>query len=91
MKYFLISAEDLPLAPAFTTTTTGYDPPSFYSNSEGPSGGSRLYGDGYRDQEIYPGDPGYRSQNYSLYPGNNGLSVDLPVSPDSGLGSDQVK
>ena len=91
MLIFLISAEDLPLAPSFTTTTTGYDPPSFYGNSaDGPSGGSRIYGDGYRDQEIYPGDPGYQRQNsYSLYPGSNGLSVDLP-SPDSGIGPDQV-
>ena len=49
-------------------------------------------GDSYRDQEIYPGDAGYRSQNtgYSLYSGNTGLSVDLP-SPDSGIGPDQVK
>ena len=48
-------------------------------------------GDNYRDQEIYPGDAGYRGQNtgYSLYSGNTGLSVDLP-SPDSGIGPDQV-
>ena len=48
-------------------------------------------GDSYRDQEIYPGDAGYRGQNtgYTLYSGNTGLSVDLP-SPDSGIGPDQV-
>ena len=89
----IISAEDLPLAPGFTTTTTGYDPPSFYTSSgdTGGQAGSRLYGDSYRDQEIYtgPGDS-YRGQGtYSLYPGNTGLSVDLP-SPDSGIGPDQV-
>ena len=50
----------------------------------------------YRDQDLY-GEPGYQGrgggqsggQTYSLYPGSQGLSVDLP-SPDSGLGSDQV-
>ena len=94
--YSLVSAEDLPLAPGFTTTTTGYDPPSFYSSSEA---GARLYGapepqGGYRDQDLYT-EPGYQGrgqggQTYSLYPGSQGLSVDLP-SPDSGLGSDQVR
>ena len=86
----VFSAEDLPLAPGFTTTTTGYDPPSFYTtSSDGGGPGGRLYGDNYRDQEMY-GDGGYRGQgSYSLYSGNTGLSVDLP-SPDSGIGPDQV-
>ena len=90
-----VSAEDLPLAPGFTTTTTGYDPPSFYTSSE-PGAGARLYSGGdYRDQDLYTEagyqgrGPGAGQQTYSLYPGSQGLSVDLP-SPDSGLGSDQV-
>lgn len=97
-SHIILNTEDLPLAPGFTTTTTGYDPPSFYSSSEA---GARLYGapetaGGYRDQDLY-GEPGYQGrgggqsggQTYSLYPGSQGLSVDLP-SPDSGLGSDQI-
>lgn len=96
-SHIILNTEDLPLAPGFTTTTTGYDPPSFYSSSEA---GARLYGapeaaGGYRDQDLY-GEPGYQGrggqgggQTYSLYPGAQGLSVDLP-SPDSGLGSDQI-
>merc|ERR1719210_2890024 len=93
-SHIILNTDDLPLAPGFTTTTTGYDPPSFYTSSSPVEGGpGRMYGggDSYRDQEIYPGDAGYRSQNtgYSLYSGNTGLSVDLP-SPDSGIGPDQI-
>ena len=36
MKNFPVSAEDLPLAPGFPSTTistSGYDPPTFYSSS----------------------------------------------------------
>ena len=86
----LFPAEDLPLAPGFTTTTTGYDPPSFYSSSNDQQ--SRIYDSSYREPELYPGEPpgGYRTQNsYSLYSSSTGLSVDLP-SPDSGIGPDQV-
>ena len=88
---FLFPAEDLRLDPGFAPTTTGYDPPSFYSSSNDQQ--SRIYDSSYREQDLYPGEPspGYRAQNsYSLYSGNTGLSVDLP-SPDSGIGPDQVK
>jgi len=93
-SHIILNTEDLPLAPGFSPVTTGYDPPSFYTSSSPVEGGpGRMYGggDSYRDQEIYPGDAGYRSQNtgYSLYSGNTGLSVDLP-SPDSGIGPDQI-
>ena len=88
---FLFPAEDLRLDPGFAPTTTGYDPPSFYSSSNDQQ--SRIYDSSYREQDLYPGEPspGYRAQNsYSLYSGNTGLSVDLP-SPDSGIGPDQVR
>ena len=88
VSMFLFPAEDLPLAPGFTTTTTGYDPPSFYSSPNDQQ--SRIYDSSYREPELYPGEPGYRSQaSYSLYSSSTGLSVDLP-SPDSGIGPDQV-
>ena len=93
MKNFLVSAEDLPLAPGFPSTTissSGYDPPTFYTTSSDQAQ-TRLYDSAYRDQDLYPGEPGYnRNQNsYSIYSsGTPGLSVDLP-SPDSGIG-DQV-
>ena len=93
MKNFLVLAEDLPLAPGFPSTTissSGYDPPTFYTTSS-DQGQTRLYDSSYRDQDLYPGEPGYnRNQNsYSIYSsGTPGLSVDLP-SPDSGIG-DQV-
>ena len=93
MKNFLVLAEDLPLAPGFPSTTissSGYDPPSFYTTSTDQAQ-TRLYDSSYRDQDLYPGEPGYnRNQNsYSIYSsGTPGLSVDLP-SPDSGIG-DQV-
>ena len=90
LKLFLFPAEDLRLDPGFAPTTTGYDPPSFYSPNDQQS---RIYDSSYREQDLYPGEPspGYRNQNsYSLYSGNTGLSVDLP-SPDSGIGPDQVR
>ena len=93
MKNFLVLAEDLPLAPGFPSTTissSGYDPPTFYTSSTDQTH-TRLYDSTYRDQDLYPGEPGYnRNQNsYSIYSsGTPGLSVDLP-SPDSGIG-DQV-
>jgi len=89
-SHIILNTEDLPLAPGFTTTTTGYDPPSFYSSSNDQQ--SRIYDSSYREPELYPGEPpgGYRTQNsYSLYSSSTGLSVDLP-SPDSGIGPDQI-
>ena len=90
IEIFTFSAEDLRLDPGFAPTTTGYDPPSFYSSPNDQQ--SRIYDSSYRE-DLYPGEPspGYRNQNYnSLYSGNTGLSVDLP-SPDSGIGPDQVR
>jgi len=92
-SHIILNTEDLPLAPGFPTTTissSGYDPPTFYTTSSDQSQ-TRLYDSAYRDQDIYPGEPGYnRNQNsYSIYSsGTPGLSVDLP-SPDSGIG-DQI-
>ena len=92
MKDFLVLAEDLRLDPGFPSTTissTGYDPPTFYTTSSDQAQ-TRLYDSSYRDQDLYPGEPGYnRNQNSYIYSsGTPGLSVDLP-SPDSGIG-DQV-
>ena len=53
VSMFLFPAEDLPLAPGFTTTTTGYDPPSFYSSPNDQQ--SRIYDSSYREPELYPG------------------------------------
>jgi len=67
--------EDVHLAPGFSSS---YDTPPFYPGDQASSG--RLYsGDRYSDQELYPGEPGYRG-TYSTFP-----STDLP-SPDSGIG-----
>jgi len=92
-SHIILNTEDLPLAPGFPSTTissSGYDPPTFYTTSS-DQGQTRLYDSSYRDQDLYPGEPGYnRNQNsYSIYSsGTPGLSVDLP-SPDSGIG-DQI-
>merc|ERR1719350_2286847 len=92
-SHIILNTEDLPLAPGFPSTTissSGYDPPTFYTSSSDQTQ-TRLYDSSYRDQDLYPGEPGYnRNQNsYSIYSsGTPGLSVDLP-SPDSGIG-DQI-
>jgi len=94
-SHIILNSEDLPLAPGFTSTaisSSGYDPPSFYSTSSDQP--YRETGT-YRDQD-YPGEGGFNGNrggqngSYSLYPSNTqGLSVDLP-SPDSGIGPDQI-
>lgn len=85
----ILSTEDLPLAPGFSSTTlSSYDNPPFsspYSTSE-----NRIYDSPYREEGLYDG---YRTPGTTYYvPGsgpNAGLSVDLP-SPDSGIGPDQM-
>jgi len=91
-SHIILNTEDLRLDPGFPSTTissTGYDPPTFYTTSSDQAQ-TRLYDSSYRDQDLYPGEPGYnRNQNSYIYSsGTPGLSVDLP-SPDSGIG-DQI-
>lgn len=102
-SHIVLTAADLEAAPGFNSTP--YDPPPF-SSAYSPSGDgqqpgtpSRMYSvDSYtRDQDMYasPGEPGYRNtqdvQYNKSYYGTVGINTtDLPTSPDSGIGGEQI-
>merc|ERR1719412_988577 len=60
-SHIILNTEDLRLDPGFpspTISSTGYDPPTFYTTSSDQAQ-TRLYDSSYRDQDLYPGEPGY--------------------------------